>query len=130
MEIAMNTRRLKVPIYDQYALAVSSSQLNEEDVDVVEYITMLQWPASCPVNWEQFGPRSRIDLLFSGRQGPTYSRKLKAFNWIDFYERLDGRRLLNIARRQMRGLYDYILIDSRTGVSDTSGICTVEMPDT
>ena len=30
----------------------------------------------------------------------------------------------------MKGLYDYILIDSRTGVSDTSGICTIEMPDT
>src|SRR5205823_408345 len=27
-------------------------------------------------------------------------------------------------------IYDYVLIDSRTGVSDTSGICTVEMPDT
>ena len=26
--------------------------------------------------------------------------------------------------------YDYVLIDSRTGVSDTSGICTVQMPDT
>ncbi len=25
--------------------------------------------------------------------------------------------------------YDYILIDSRTGISDTSGICTVQMPD-
>lgn len=25
--------------------------------------------------------------------------------------------------------YDYVLIDSRTGVSDTSGICTVQMPD-
>src|SRR5262249_35456001 len=24
----------------------------------------------------------------------------------------------------------YVLIDSRTGVSDTSGICTVQMPDT
>ena len=29
----------------------------------------------------------------------------------------------------MREHYDFILIDSRTGVSDTSGICTVQMPD-
>ena len=29
----------------------------------------------------------------------------------------------------MRRRYHYILIDSRTGVSDTSGICTVQMPD-
>ena len=66
----------------------------------------------------------------AGRQGPAYSRKLAAFNWIDFYERLGGRRLLEAAKIQMRSIYDYVLIDSRTGVSDTSGICTVEMPDT
>jgi hypothetical protein len=29
----------------------------------------------------------------------------------------------------MREVYDYVLIDSRTGVADTSGICTVQMPD-
>jgi tetratricopeptide (TPR) repeat protein len=110
--------------------AVSSSPLSDECVDVVRYITMLKWPTRCSLDWEHFGPRARIDLLVAGRQGPAYSRKLNAFNWIDFYERLGGRRLLNIARRQVCELYDYILIDSRTGVSDTSGICTVEMPDT
>src|SRR4051812_14151759 len=26
--------------------------------------------------------------------------------------------------------YDYVLIDSRAGVSDTSGICAVQLPDT
>src|SRR5260370_34595385 len=55
---------------------------------------------------------------------------MSAFNWIDFFERLDGRTILLNARDQLRKVYDYILIDSRTGVSDTSGICTVEMPDT
>ena len=29
----------------------------------------------------------------------------------------------------MRKEYDYILIDSRSGFSDTAGICTVQMPD-
>ncbi len=29
----------------------------------------------------------------------------------------------------MHSQYDYTLIDSRTGVSDTAGICTVQMPD-
>ena len=29
----------------------------------------------------------------------------------------------------MRASYDYILIDSRTGVSDTAGICTMQMPE-
>src|SRR5262249_39663049 len=68
--------------------------------------------------------------MSAGRQGPAYSLKLNGFNWIDFYERLGGRGLLESVKTQVRGIYDYVLIDSRTGVSDTSGICSVEMPDT
>src|SRR5206468_5357123 len=36
---------------------------------------------------------------------------------------------LEAVKTQLREHYDYILIDSRTGLSDTSGICTVQMPD-
>jgi hypothetical protein len=39
-------------------------------------------------------------------------------------------RLLEEVKQRMRSEYEYILIDSRTGVGDTSGICTIEMPDT
>jgi photosystem II stability/assembly factor-like uncharacterized protein len=110
--------------------AMSSDPLSEKEVDVIEYVKMLQWPANFPVSWERFGPNAGIDLLIAGRQGPLYGTRLNAFSFVDFYEKLGGRRLLAMARKQMRSLYDYVLIDSRTGVSDTSGICTVEMPDT
>jgi len=109
--------------------AVAESPLADHDVDIIEYIKILRWPVNSSLSWGTFGPFAGIDLLVAGRQGPAYAQKLNAFNWIDFYEKLGGRRLLGIARRQMQEVYDYILIDSRTGVSDTSGICTVEMPD-
>ena len=32
-------------------------------------------------------------------------------------------------REMARREYDYVLLDSRTGVSDTAGICTVQLPD-
>jgi MinD-like ATPase involved in chromosome partitioning or flagellar assembly len=99
-----------------------------DETAIIDYLVPLIWPNG--VQWQQFGPRARIDLLPAGRQGPAYSQTLNAFNWIDFFERLDGRLILQTARDQLRGVYDYILIDSRTGVTDTSGICTVEMPDT
>ena len=54
---------------------------------------------------------------------------MNSFNWQFFYDRLGGGALLEIAKERMRDEYEYILIDSRTGVSDTSGICTVQMPD-
>jgi len=65
----------------------------------------------------------------AGQQNAGYSTKLNSFDWILFYTKLGGRRLLSYMASQLRSIYDYILIDSRTGVCDTSGICTVELPD-
>lgn len=110
--------------------AASASPLPEQKVDIIQYVEPLEWPRSSKLSWKLFGTRAGIDLMPAGRQGPAYARTLAAFQWIDFYERLNGRHLLAAAREQMRLIYDYVLIDSRTGVSDTSGICTVEMPDT
>jgi MinD-like ATPase involved in chromosome partitioning or flagellar assembly/photosystem II stability/assembly factor-like uncharacterized protein len=112
--------------------ATSGEESAAEEIDPIEYIRSLEWPrdSASQVTWDTFGERARIDLLPAGRQGPAYAGKLAAFNWIEFYERLGGRRLLDGVKRKLQSIYDYILIDSRTGVSDTSGICTVEMPDT
>ena len=110
--------------------ALAPSSLGDEAVDIIDYTVPLEWPEESGITWEGFGERAGIDILVAGAQGPAYSVKLSSFNWVDFYERLGGRRLLEAAKQQLREVYDYVLIDSRTGVSDTSGICTVEMPDT
>jgi cellulose biosynthesis protein BcsQ len=114
--------------------ATSPEPPSPDIVDIVDYIEPLEWPRDTlpGLSWRSgcFKSRGRIDLLPAGRQGPAYSRRLSTFNWVDFYERLGGRSLLKAARDQLQSIYDFVLIDSRTGVSDTSGICTVEMPDT
>ena len=50
------------------------------------------------------------------------------FDWKRFYE-LGGASFLTQAKDYLRGRYDWVVIDSRTGVSDTSGICTIHLPD-
>lgn len=69
-----------------------------------------------------------IDFIGAGRQGHTYSERVNTFNWKRFYE-LGGAKVLEAAKTHLRARYDWVLIDSRTGVSDTSGICTIHMPD-
>lgn len=81
------------------------------------------------INFDGFPEGGRIDLMPAGRQGPNYATKLHAFDWNVFYERLGGGAFLEAFKARLRQTYDYILIDSRTGVSDTAGICTVQMPD-
>lgn len=81
------------------------------------------------VNFSGFPPGGSIDFIPAGRQGATYATRVNSFNWQNFYERLGGGAFIEKAKSFMRENYDYILVDSRTGVSDTSGICTVQMPD-
>ncbi|MGW7265883.1 FxSxx-COOH system tetratricopeptide repeat protein [Streptomyces sp. NPDC054842] len=71
----------------------------------------------------------RLDFLPAGRMSPSYSADVTNFNWRNFYERWGGGAFLRTLREEMKASYDYVLIDSRTGVSDISGICTILMPD-
>ena len=83
-----------------------------------------------PVEFPEFPATACLHFIPAGRQDSTYSDRLSLFNFVQFYEQLGGRRFLDAQRTLLRSSYDFILIDSRTGVSDTSGICTVQLPDT
>jgi len=74
-------------------------------------------------------PKGTLDFVPAGHQGNLYAERVNSFNWEIFYERFGGGQFLETVKEKMRAQYDYILIDSRTGISDTSGICTVQMPD-
>jgi tetratricopeptide (TPR) repeat protein/cellulose biosynthesis protein BcsQ len=87
--------------------------------DITRYAASLEWKFL----------KGTIDFVPAGQQGPGYTGLVNGFNWSNFYERLGGAMFLGAVREHIKGLYDYILIDSRTGVSDTAGICTVLLPD-
>jgi hypothetical protein len=68
-----------------------------------------------------------LHLLSAGKQDPSFPVRVNTFHWDDFYERLKGGSFLELVKQKIRSGengYDHILIDSRTGVSDTSGIST------
>ena len=81
------------------------------------------------LRFPEFPEGGTIDFVPAGRQGTTYAPRVNSFNWQTFYDRLGGWAFLEAAKRVMQENYEYILIDSRTGASDTAGICTVQMPD-
>ena len=79
-------------------------------------------------DWD-FRGNGSISFIPAGRQDENYAQRVNTFSWDNFYERLGGGKLLQGEIGALRKSYDYIMIDSRTGVSDTSGICTVQLPD-
>ena len=81
------------------------------------------------VNFKKFPTGGSIDFLPAGRQGDHYALAVSSFNWQNFYDRLGGGGFFEAFKQRARDKYDYVLIDSRTGVSDTAGICSVQMPD-
>lgn len=87
--------------------------------NILRYASSLDWA---------FPRNGTLDFVPAGRQGPDYATRVNSFQWKNFYELLGGGIFLEAAKEHMAD-YDYVLIDSRTGVSDTSGICTVQMPD-
>jgi len=70
-----------------------------------------------------------LTLLPSGREQDTsYSANLESFDWGEFFAN-GGGALFEELRGRWRREYDIVLIDSRTGLSDTGGICTIQLPD-
>ncbi|MFE4667156.1 FxSxx-COOH system tetratricopeptide repeat protein [Streptomyces sp. NPDC056716] len=71
----------------------------------------------------------RLDYISAGRQDRNYSSIFSQFNWNRFYDEQFGGQFLDALCAQFRRGYDYVLIDSRTGLSDISDICTIHFPD-
>jgi tetratricopeptide (TPR) repeat protein len=71
----------------------------------------------------------RFDMLPSGHGSENYAARIGAFSWDRFFAEHRGGEWLEELRGQWATTYDFVLIDSRTGLTDSGGVCTVQMPD-
>ena len=69
-----------------------------------------------------------IDLLKAGRLDAAYRCAAANLNWYELLTSCPGA--IDAFRRSIARMgYQYCIVDSRTGLSDASGICTALMPD-
>lgn len=108
-------------------LRTSKANRLESFEDAADYARVSQYAIS--LDWS-FPGDGTLDFMSCGRQNMDYATTVGALGWDRFYERLAGGRLLDALRADMKAKYDYTLIDSRTGFSDISSICTAHLPDT
>jgi len=64
-----------------------------------------------------------------GQNEAPYEQALAEFSWTNFFSEHVGGFLLESLRAWAKENYDLVLIDSRTGLADAAGICTMQMPD-
>src|SRR5262249_46778352 len=86
--------------------------------------------------YDQLPSGGRLDLLPAGRRGDadqlsSYALNLRTFDWQDFYFNWAGEAFFEWLRRALvPDLYDIVLVDSRTGVTEMGGICAYQLADT
>ncbi len=68
----------------------------------------------------------KLDIITAGKFDSDYTHKLNQIDWIAFYK--ESPSFFRTFAQYLETQYDYILIDSRTGLSDTGGVCTMLMP--
>ncbi|MFH0994429.1 MAG: SUMF1/EgtB/PvdO family nonheme iron enzyme [Pseudomonadota bacterium] len=78
------------------------------------------------------GKDGEIFIVPAGREDASYKRKLQEFNWSFFFEKEQGWEFFHNLRQAVEFQFeepDWVLIDSRTGLTDIGGICTMLLPD-
>jgi MinD-like ATPase involved in chromosome partitioning or flagellar assembly len=70
---------------------------------------------------------NHLDILTCGKIDNEYSRRVTSFEWQDLFNKAPN--LFRIFAEYLVEQYQYVLIDSRTGHTDISGICTMLMSE-
>jgi len=75
------------------------------------------------------GPGQKIKLLSAGQDSDEYAARVRALAWDRLFEENDFGEHLEQLRQEWTEVFDFVLIDSRTGLTDIGGICTIHLPD-
>ena len=112
-------------LIDLLALRAENAGYDTRSIQWEKYLTSIPIPSPIP----GARPNSNLYLLTSGKKDDGYISRVKQFDFSNFYNEKDGGEFLEDLRDNWKKKFDYILIDSRTGLTDSSGICSIHMPD-
>lgn len=96
----------------------------ESGLDSSPFETIVEIPKT------DFFSGCRVNLLTAGVETEGYERRVLDFDVEEYYRDRKGASKLEHLRETWRERFDFVLIDSRTGITDTGGICTIFLPDT
>lgn len=79
----------------------------------------------------KFDEPGEIYVLRAGRMDQEYRKSLASFDWNQLFGRFDGQLLFNNLKAELFKKLgcNYLLIDSRTGLTDVAGMCTGLLAD-
>ena len=141
IELVKQGRRVLVVDFDLEAPGLDTFGLSQTPVPaggVVDFVTRYLEAGTAPdvteylsSSWEPRDGPGKLWIMPSGAHTKGYAASLANIDWGALYGRHDGYLLFEDIKAQWKATIDpdYVLIDSRTGHTDTGGICTRQLPD-
>ena len=140
VQLALRGRRILVVDFDIEAPGLDTFdefRPSHETPGVIDFVNQYLQSAQAP-NVANFigecpaiGNRGGQIWIMPSGKAKTYTSNFGQVDWNELYERNDGYLLFEDLKEQWKRHIepDYVLIDSRTGYTDTSGICTRQLPN-
>jgi cellulose biosynthesis protein BcsQ len=75
------------------------------------------------------GKAASFSLLTAGRDDENYTGRLQSLDFPVLFDKHDLGAYIEELRDAWLSEFDFVLVDSRTGVTDIGGICTVHLAD-
>lgn len=137
-ELSKNNRNVLLVDFDLEAPGVDAflhPRGGHKSKGLVDFITDYRATHSAPHIADyvyKFGPPgAQLHVMPAGKRNDTYANRLNSIDWGQLYSEEDGYLLFEDLKAQWEEFIspDYVFIDSRTGHTDISGICTRQLPD-
>lgn len=141
VRLARWNKRVFLLDFDLEAPGIDEFRLGQEEsrAGLLEYIAAFTDTGEVPplkdYVFEASIPTSKEGRLFvmpAGRKTEKdYQVQLSRLDWKTFYRRQKGFLFVENLKAGIKKEFncDYVLIDSRTGLTDISGICTIQLPN-
>jgi WD40 repeat protein len=114
-----------IDFFNDFRRHIDSIYSKEEDIPEVEVGPLLH--RTNIDNYILATDIPYLSLLKAGRFDDEYSTRVSRFDWERSFSQVE--QLFTIWAEQLTEQFSYVLIDSRTGTTDTSYICSMLMPE-
>ncbi len=112
---------------------IEDNSVNQDDSEGASRLVVEPLEDFCVPIYEKQQNGGELFLLPAGRRSGDYFKKyaenVQGFDWQDFYINWEGERFFEWFRESIDSFADVVLIDSRTGITEMSGICTHQLAD-
>ena len=127
---------LEAPGIERFFLTVSKdlSEQRRSKPGVADLISAkaggdeIDW-SGCLLEAYPFGASTPVSILSAGQNGEDYTKRVQALDFVQLFGEKDLGSYIEKLRNEWASKFDFVLIDSRTGITDIGGICTIHLPD-